>query len=275
MLHLVSLGWFKYCLEAFASQAGGEECLALKRYDRLCVSIGTQLSRHSDRDLPRMNFPKGFSSGTNLMGHKITGCLMVKLFALHTTRFRQIFPPKSVSPFLVCWDAWLCRSYHHGGFNVLSSGARISVIPCFAVEPLAAPCLGCQQNSFWNGQQTEVDSPIMVKTVHLTSLAASLLATRLLSVALLYSGHCSLFTTFSTGTSQYQCFLWNYSQQLVPVYITSSGCLLFCRTTLYCATTDSPATGGLSTIPPLLLQPYEYYVLVLLYSSTITTSAAA
>ena len=96
MLHLVSLGWFKYCLEAFASQAGGKECLALKRYDRLCASIGTQLSRHSDRDLPRMNFPKGFSSGTNLMGHEITGCLMVKLFALHTTRFRQIFPPKKL-----------------------------------------------------------------------------------------------------------------------------------------------------------------------------------
>jgi hypothetical protein len=51
--------------------------------------------------------------------------------------------------------------------------------------------------------------------------------------------------------------------------------LLFCHTVLYCATTDSPATWGLSTIPPLLLQPYEYYVLVLLYCSTITTSAAA
>ena len=27
------------------------------------------------------------------MGHEITGCLLVKLFALHTTRFRQIFSP--------------------------------------------------------------------------------------------------------------------------------------------------------------------------------------
>jgi Plavaka transposase len=96
MLHLVSLGWFKYCLEAFASQAGGKECLALRRYDRLCASIGTQLSRSSDRDLPRTNFPRGFSSGTNLMGHEITGCLLVKLFALHTTRFRRIFPPKKL-----------------------------------------------------------------------------------------------------------------------------------------------------------------------------------
>jgi hypothetical protein len=53
MLHLVSLGWFKYCLEAFASQAGGKNLVAVKRYDSLCATrIGTQLSRHSDRDLP-------------------------------------------------------------------------------------------------------------------------------------------------------------------------------------------------------------------------------
>ena len=98
MLHLVSLGWFKYCLEAFATQAGGKNSVAVKRYDALCARIGTQLSRHSDRDLPRMNFPKGFSSGTNLMGHEITGCLLVKLFALHTAAFQQIFPTKEPPP---------------------------------------------------------------------------------------------------------------------------------------------------------------------------------
>ena len=98
MLHLVSLGWFKYCLEAFASQAGGKNSVAVKRNDALCAIIGTQLSRHSDRDLPRMNFPKGFSSGTNLMGHEITGCLLVKLFALHTTAFKNIFPTKKKPP---------------------------------------------------------------------------------------------------------------------------------------------------------------------------------
>ena len=93
MLHLISLGWFKYCLEAFAAQAGGPDSVSLKYYDRLCASIGGRLSRHSDRDLPRMKFPKGFSSGTNLMGHEITGYLLVKLFAIHTTSFRQIFTP--------------------------------------------------------------------------------------------------------------------------------------------------------------------------------------
>jgi hypothetical protein len=98
MLHLVLLGWFKYCHEAFASQAGGKNSVAVKHYDALCARIGTQLSRHSDCDLPRMNFPKGFSSGTNLMGHKITGCLLVQLFALHTTVFTDIFPTKTKPP---------------------------------------------------------------------------------------------------------------------------------------------------------------------------------
>ena len=96
MLHLVSLGWFKYCLEAFSAQAGGRTSLALKKYDSLCASLGKRLSRHSDRDLPRMNFPKGFSSGANLMGHEITGCLLVKLFALHTTEFKRIFTSPSL-----------------------------------------------------------------------------------------------------------------------------------------------------------------------------------
>jgi len=91
MLHLISLGWFKYCLEAFSAQAGGPKSLPLKHYDRLCSIVGRRLTRQSDRDLPRTNFPKGFSSGSNLMGHEMAGCLLVKLFALHTTCFRLIF----------------------------------------------------------------------------------------------------------------------------------------------------------------------------------------
>ncbi|KAI2511185.1 hypothetical protein MHU86_3150 [Fragilaria crotonensis] len=91
MLHLISLGWFKYCLEAFSSQAGGTNSVALKQYDRLCATLGSRLSRQSDRDIPRTNFPKGFSSGSNLKGHEMAGCLLVKLFALHTTYFHSIF----------------------------------------------------------------------------------------------------------------------------------------------------------------------------------------
>jgi hypothetical protein len=70
----------------------------------------------------------------------------------------------------------------------------------------------------------------MVKTIHLTSLAVSLLATRVLSVALLYSGHCSLFTTLSTGTYNTSIFSGTgvqatvpnvyYGWKLVPVYLS-------------------------------------------------------
>ena len=93
MLHLVSLGWFKYYLEAFSAQAGGPSSLALKKYDSFCASLGKRLSRHSDRDLSRMKLLKGFLSGANLMGHEITGCLLVKLFALYATEFRRLFTP--------------------------------------------------------------------------------------------------------------------------------------------------------------------------------------
>ena len=98
MLHLTSLGWFKYCLAAFAGQAGKPGTIPVNKYDSLCATIGLRLSRQSDRDVPRTNFPKGFSSGTNLMGHEFTGCLLVKQFALHTTAFRRIFPKWKSSP---------------------------------------------------------------------------------------------------------------------------------------------------------------------------------
>ena len=100
ILHLITLGWFKYCLESFAHQAGakkGKKSAALEHYDALCADIGSAMVRKSDRDLPRTNFPKGFSTGSNLMGHEIPGCLLVKLFALHTSSFRQIFPPPKES----------------------------------------------------------------------------------------------------------------------------------------------------------------------------------
>ncbi len=90
MLHLISLGWFKYCLQAFAARAGPKSS-ALKGYNQLCAKLGTKLSRQSDRNVPQTNFPKGFSSGSILMGHEMAGCLLVKLFALHTTCFHTIF----------------------------------------------------------------------------------------------------------------------------------------------------------------------------------------
>jgi hypothetical protein len=111
----------------------------------------------------------------------------------------------------------------------------------------------------------------MVKTVHLTSLAVSLLATRVLPVALLYSGHCSLFTTLSNSTYSTSIFSGkgvqasvpnvSYSQQRVPVYLSHFKWVFLMLQRCCTVPPVSPATGGLSTMPPLLLQPYEYYIL--------------
>jgi hypothetical protein len=61
MLHLISMGWVKYCLKAFCAQVGGSTSLALKQYDGWGASIGKRLSRHSNSNLLQMNFPKRFS----------------------------------------------------------------------------------------------------------------------------------------------------------------------------------------------------------------------
>ncbi len=134
----------------------------------------------------------------------------------------------SVSPFLVCWDAWLCRNPPPWWVQCLfpaEHGSLRSHASMFS--PLLHPCfLGCHQNSLWNGRQTEVDSSTMVKTMHLTSLAVFLLATWVLSAALLYSDHCSLFTTFSTGTYNTSIFSGTGVQATVPMRTTASSWFL-------------------------------------------------
>ena len=97
VLHMVSLGWVKYALESFSAQVGPQS-MALKQYDALCAKVSQHLCRHNDQSLPRLSFPKGVYGNSHLMGHEYAGCLIVKLFALHTTAFSSIFePPKSQS----------------------------------------------------------------------------------------------------------------------------------------------------------------------------------
>jgi len=124
MLHLISLGWFKYCLQAFSAQAGPKS-QALKDYDALCAKLGYTLSRQSDRDVPRTNFSRGFSSGSNLMGHEMTGCLLVKLFALHTTCFRSIFNVGKKVPRKGVDDQRLCYSNHIQDWIVVVSSLLV------------------------------------------------------------------------------------------------------------------------------------------------------
>jgi hypothetical protein len=122
----------------------------------------------------------------------------------------------SVSPFLVCWDAWLCRSpppwWVQRSFPAEHGSLWSRPLP---FSPLLHPVLGVKKTPF-GMVNTEVISPTMVKPIQMTSLAVSLLATRVLSVALLYSGHCSLFTTLEHWYLQYQYFLWNRSAATVP-----------------------------------------------------------
>jgi hypothetical protein len=40
ILHLISLGWFEYCLEAFTDQAGLPDTVPVKKYDSLFATIG-------------------------------------------------------------------------------------------------------------------------------------------------------------------------------------------------------------------------------------------
>ena len=124
MLHLISLAWFKYCLQAFSAQAGPKS-QALKDYDVLCAKLGCTLSRQSDRDVPRTNFSRGFSSGSNLMGHEMAGCLLVKLFALHTTCFRSIFNVGKKDPKKGVDDQRLCYSNHVRDWKVVVSSLLV------------------------------------------------------------------------------------------------------------------------------------------------------
>jgi hypothetical protein len=124
MLHLISLGWFKYCLLSFSAQAGPKS-QALKDYDALCSKLGCTLSRQSDRDVPRTNFSRGFSSGSNLMGHEMAGCLLVKLFAFHTTCFRSIFNVGKKDPRKGVDDQRLCYSNHIQDWIVVVSSLLV------------------------------------------------------------------------------------------------------------------------------------------------------
>jgi hypothetical protein len=98
ILHLVQLGWFKYAMQSFATQAGPTS-QSMSQFDDLCSVVGKLLHRQSYRNLPKTCLPKGFCSsnkqGNKLTGNEMPGCLLVMLFALYTTGFRDIFAAKA------------------------------------------------------------------------------------------------------------------------------------------------------------------------------------
>ena len=157
MLHLVLIGWFKTVVESFFKQAG-KGSVAVKDYNALCVDISLQLRRHSDRDLPRMFFSKGFSTAAYLPGHEYAGCLIVMLISFHTTRFSEIFKRrgpchtkekkfgnndfildwKSLVTCLLEWHSWLKKT------EIRRSSAKKSVMAVswlMGHMQFVAPCL--------------------------------------------------------------------------------------------------------------------------------------
>ena len=160
------------------------------------------------------------------------------------------------------------------GSTSFSSGARISMIPSFADQSIAASCLGCQQNRFWNGrhrggfthhgQDRSFDFARGIPTGYSITVCGSTVQWPLFT-----------FHNIEHWYLQNQYFLWNqsasYCAQCV-LHPPAGSCLSFSSLQVgvsywsmlqRCCTVPpvSPATGGLSTMPPLLLQPYEYYIL--------------
>ena len=70
---------------------GGPKTTSAALLDDLCANIGLRLQRQGDREVPHTNFPTGISTGTNLKGHYIVGCLVVMLFAIQTSQFQSMF----------------------------------------------------------------------------------------------------------------------------------------------------------------------------------------
>jgi hypothetical protein len=158
------------------------------------------------------------------------------------------------------------------GSTSFSSKTRISVISSFADQPIAASCLGCQQNRVWNdrhrGGSTHHDGHD-----HAFDVARGI-PTGYSSTVRGFTVQWPLFTfhNFEHWYLQYQYFLWNQSASYFALCVlqpAAGSCLSFALQvwvflmSQQCCTVPpvSPATGGLSTIPPLLLPPYEYYVL--------------
>jgi len=142
ILHMIELGEYKVVIEAFFEQVGlkSQACLEL---EQLIQTICSLLSHQSDREVPRTNFPDGFSTCSNLRGHEVGGCLLVLLFALSTERFGSIFAKRKVYSVpgglgdeehvhdwclliiaLLSWEQWL-KQETIPRFEVLRSGRAL------------------------------------------------------------------------------------------------------------------------------------------------------
>jgi hypothetical protein len=147
ILHLLLIGWFKYTIDSFITQAGSNS----KATKKLCADIGNHLSRQSNQDMPRTNFPKGFLSGSQLMGEEIPGCLLVMLFSLHTSRYNEIFTTRAQHSQLD-HPAFITHAMAHmaeANNNIKGNGAKVQENYQVADAHLQV----CFTKTAWNGSK--------------------------------------------------------------------------------------------------------------------------
>jgi hypothetical protein len=87
VLHMIQLGWEKYGLAEFYGKViKGKTSDFL---DKLCQAVSENMTRQSDRDFPRTNFPKPFSTILQLNANEYSGVLLVLVVSMHSR---------------ICWD---------------------------------------------------------------------------------------------------------------------------------------------------------------------------
>ena len=123
------------------------------------------------------------------------------------------------------------------GSTSFSSGARISVILSFAVQSIAAPCIGCQKDSVWNGrhrgdfthhgQDHSFDVARGIPTGYSSTVRGSTVQWPLFT-SHNFGALVLTIPVFSLEPACRYCARAYYSQQLVPVqiFLTSSGSFL-------------------------------------------------
>lgn len=87
-LHWINLGMFKYARGNLFEQMGPTSKLA-DALNESATHIGYLFCRQSDKHLPRTRFSKGVKKG-KLMGHEMTGMMLVLVAALRSTHGREL-----------------------------------------------------------------------------------------------------------------------------------------------------------------------------------------
>ena len=100
VLHWLLLGQYKYIWAMFFDQVGDKSVVA-ELINGTAAYFGTLFQRQSDRRLPRTMFSKGVKQG-KLMGHEMTGLLLILATTLRSTGGRNAFLVSVLDAFRCC-----------------------------------------------------------------------------------------------------------------------------------------------------------------------------